>query len=86
MYKIELTKRARKIYLKLPEQVRQVIYKKLLQLAETPFASQHDVKQLQGIKNAYRLRVGDWRVVYQLHNKILIIEVIKIGHRKKVYR
>jgi len=59
MYKIELIKTARKAYLKLPEKTRKFIYEKLLKLAESPFSPQHDVKQLQGIKDSYRLRVGD---------------------------
>ena len=86
MYKIELTKLARKAYLKLPERVRKAIHEKLNALAEAPFAPHHDVKFLQGTKDCYRLRVSDWRVVYRLHNHIMVIEVIKIAHRKEVYR
>lgn len=86
MYKIEVTKTARKAYLKLPDKIRKSIHDKLMLLAQAPYASYHDVKPLQGIEDCYRLRVGDWRVIYRLHNKIFIVEVIKIAHRKEVYR
>lgn len=86
MYKIELTRVARKAYLKLPDHIRKSIYEKLLKLAQSPFASHNDIKQLQGVKHCYRLRVGDWRVIYRLDNSALIIEVIKIAHRREAYR
>lgn len=86
MYTIELTRSARKTYLKLPEEIRKAVYEKLGKLAQAPFAPYNDVKSLQGMKDCYRLRVRDWRVIYRLHNHSLIIEVIKIGHRKEVYQ
>jgi len=86
MHTIELTKTARKVYLKLPDKIRKSIREKLDRLAQYPFAPHHDVKQLQGIRGCYRLRVGDWRVIYKIHNQILTIEVIKIGHRREIYR
>lgn len=85
-YSIEFVKTARKVYLKLPDKIRKPIYEKLIKLAHSPFASYHDVKPLQGAKGSYRLRVGDWRIIYRLHNDIFVIEVIKIGHRKEVYQ
>lgn len=86
MYKLELTKPARKAYLKLSDEIRKSIHEKLLKLAENPYAPNHDIKQMQGIQGYYRLRIGDWRVIYKLETAVLIIEVIKIGHRKEVYR
>ena len=86
MYKIELTRTARKEYLKLPSKIRLSIHEKLQELAKSPFDSHQNIKALQGIQGCYRLRVGDYRVIYRLHNKILLIEIIKIGHRKEVYQ
>ncbi len=86
MYKIELTKTARKAYLKLPEKIRKSIYEKLLHLAASPFALNNNIKQLRGTASCYRLRVGDLRVVYQINKNIFLIEVIKIAHRKEVYK
>lgn len=86
MYQVELTKTARKAYLKLADPIRKAVYAKLMQLANNPFAPNHNVKPLVGMKDCYRLRIGDWRVVYRLDNDALVITVIKIAHRKEVYR
>lgn len=41
---------------------------------------------LQGERDIYRIRVGDYRIVYFVQDDRLIIEVIRIGHRRDVYR
>lgn len=43
-------------------------------------------KKLVGAEYTYRIRVGNYRVIYSLFEKQLVIEVIKIGHRKDVYK
>jgi hypothetical protein len=43
------------------------------------------VKALKG-GDEYRLRVGDWRVVYTLHDDVLTVLVVRIAHRREVYR
>ena len=43
-------------------------------------------KKLSGADNTYRIRFGDYRIVYNVMDQVLIIEVIRIGHRKDVYR
>jgi mRNA interferase RelE/StbE len=86
MYKIEMTKLARKSYYELPEKVRQSIRVKLERLSESPFASNNNVKRLQGMDHCYRLRIGDFRVLYGVYDDILVIEIIKIAHRKEVYK
>ncbi len=44
------------------------------------------VKKLSGLDDLYRIRVGDYRIVYQIHDDRLIVLVVRIGHRKDVYR
>jgi len=44
------------------------------------------VKKLQGVENTYRLRVGNYRIIYRVLNEKVIIEVINIGHRQEVYK
>ena len=44
------------------------------------------VKKLSGADDLYRIRVGDYRVVYQIRDDRLIVLVVRIGHRKDVYR
>ncbi len=43
-------------------------------------------KKLHGGEPYYRIRVGDYRVVYQVDGKQLVVIVVKIGHRKEIYR
>jgi len=54
-------------------------------LAENPYAPDNNVTRLRG-KFRFRLRVGDWRVLYDIDDDRRIIEVIKIGTRGGVYR
>jgi len=57
---------------------------KILALAQDPKAPNNNVKKLAGIEG-YRLRVGDWRVVYSLKQQQLTVIVIRVGHRSEVY-
>jgi mRNA interferase RelE/StbE len=53
-------------------------------LAANPIPA--DAKKLHGGEPYYRIRVGDYRVVYQVDGKQLVVVVVKIGHRKEIYR
>jgi mRNA interferase RelE/StbE len=43
-------------------------------------------KKLVGSEHSFRIRVGDYRVIYDLQNESLVISVIRIRHRREVYR
>ena len=86
MYGIELSIKAAKAYLKLPAQFQKRIDAKLTMIAENPYGKHNNVKSLQGMHGCYRLRIGDWRIVYEIVDDKLKIYVIKIGQRKEVYR
>jgi mRNA interferase RelE/StbE len=43
-------------------------------------------KKLAGSKNAYRIRAGIYRIVYTIEDDVLTVEIIKIGHRSRVYK
>ena len=45
----------------------------------------HGVVKLSG-QDAYRLRAGDYRIVYEIHDRILLVVVLDVGHRREVYR
>jgi mRNA interferase RelE/StbE len=45
----------------------------------------HGVKKLSG-KNAWRIRVGDYRIIYEIKDSCLMILVVDIGHRNDIYR
>lgn len=42
--------------------------------------------KLAGDENLWRIRVGDYRLVYEIHEKRLLVLVVRIGHRKDIYR
>jgi len=44
------------------------------------------VKKLEGEEDLYRLRAGVFRVVYQVRDRILLVLVLRVGHRKDIYR
>lgn len=42
-------------------------------------------RKLSGSDLTYRIRVGDYRVIYEIYDKVILVEVVKVGHRKDVY-
>lgn len=46
----------------------------------------HGAKQLRGTDNVWRARVGDYRVVYRIDDRAVTVLVVRIGHRRDVYR
>ncbi|MET8703557.1 type II toxin-antitoxin system RelE/ParE family toxin [Kitasatospora sp. NPDC004723] len=58
----------------------------LTALGDDPFLDGPDVKKLAGEDGLYRLRVGNFRVVYTLRNDVLVILVVHVGNRRDVYR
>lgn len=61
------------------------IREKLEGIATDPYAEHPNAKKLQG-REGYRLRVGDWRVIYEIQNDQLVILVLKVAPRGEVYR
>ncbi len=70
---------------RMPNNIAKTIVRKINQLAENPYAPNNNITRLIG-EPGYRLRVGDWRVLYAIHDDTLIIEIVKIGPRGGVYR
>ncbi len=85
-YSVHLTKSARKEFDSLPSKVKDIISDALKLLKINPYSELLQVKKLKGEENLYRTRVGDYRIVYEVRKKEIQVIVIKIGHRKEVYR
>lgn len=68
---------------KLPKTIRIAVHKAVGTLKEKPY--QKGVKKLRGLPY-YRLRVGDYRIIFDINNKVFRILVILVGHRKKIYK
>jgi mRNA interferase RelE/StbE len=69
----------------MPRNTSKLIREKLDIIAANPFANHPNAKKLQG-REGYRLRVGDWRVIYKIQNEHLSIIVLKVASRGKVYK
>lgn len=83
-YTVEYKASALKEMKKLPKQTQLVIITNVARLAKNPM-DMANVKALKGGDN-YRLRIGDYRVVYSFQHKKLVIQIVKVAHRKEVYR
>jgi mRNA interferase RelE/StbE len=83
-YRIEFTPRAERDFKSLDGSIRGRIKQRIDSLAENPFPS--GIKKIQGETELYRLRVGDYRILYQVKGKILLVLIIGIGHRRDIYR
>jgi mRNA interferase RelE/StbE len=83
-YRIEFTPKAQRDFKALDGSLRGRIARRIDSLAENPFPS--GIKKLEGEDQLYRLRVGDYRVLYQVHGKILLVLIVGVGHRREVYR
>ena len=85
MYKINYSKEATKSLLRMPRNMAKLIREKLEMIAADPYADHPNAKKLQG-REGYRLRVGDWRVIYTIQNEQLMIIVLKVASRGEVYK
>ena len=84
MHSIEFTREARKTLKVMPRNLRALVLGKIDDLAVDPMRAQN-VKKLVG-RPGYRLRVGDWRVIYTLDAGRLVIRVLDIGAHGGVYQ
>ncbi len=85
-YKIVFQKSAFKEYEKLSKSLKIKIDSALEILSINPFSEIIYFKKLRGKENHYRVRVGDYRIIYSPQNELLIVRIIRIGHRKDIYR
>ena len=83
-YTVELSNRAKRDLASFSAETQTRIVKALRTLEANPRPS--GIEKLKGEENAYRLRVGDYRILYEIYDKVLVVLVVKIGHRRDVYR
>lgn len=81
MYQIIIRKRAKKFIDKLPQNE-----KKRIIMAIEKLPDSENVKKLKGYDDIFRLRVGDYRIIYTIDNGRLIITVIDAGNRGQIYK
>ena len=69
---------------KLPKAQQRRLARKIDALRETP--RPHGVHKLRANEDLYRIRIGDYRVVYRIADADLVVRAVAIGHRRDVYR
>jgi mRNA interferase RelE/StbE len=69
-----------------PQPTALTILRALTTLGDDPRRQDADIKKLTGYADRYRLRVGDYRVIYEITGEQLIILIVGVGHRREAYR
>jgi len=70
----------------IPQPAALTILRALTPLGDDPRRPGANVKKLAGYEDRYRLRVGDYRVIYEVMDGQLVILVVGVGHRREIYR
>jgi mRNA interferase RelE/StbE len=83
-YRIEVKRVAAKALKKIPKADRTRIAEKIDSLAENPPSP--EITKMKGNNPFHKVRVGDYRIVYEIQEHVLLILIVKIGHRKDIYR
>ncbi len=82
-YRLDITAAARQRIKRFDSAIQDRVLAAIRELAETPRPS--GCKKLRG-RPGFRIRVGDYRVIYDIHDRIVTVEIIEVGHRKDIYR
>lgn len=83
-YSIEFSKRAERQFNTLPQQIQKRLQLRIDALATNPHP--RGAKKLEENENRYRIRVGDYRIIYEVQDVALVVILVRIGHRREVYR
>jgi mRNA interferase RelE/StbE len=84
VYRIFISASAEKALKRVPSKDQQRLAAAIWSLAVNP--KPIGSKKLRGYEQTYRLRVGDYRIIYEIEDQKLIITVLKVGHCKDIYR
>ncbi len=83
-YRVEFEPRAFDEIMELSEKMQQRIFAATDALEADPRPA--GVEKMKGEENAWRVRVGDYRIIYEIHDAVLLVAVMNVGNRKEVYR
>jgi mRNA interferase RelE/StbE len=83
-YQLQLLPTVQREFLKLPAKIRVRVTDAIRSLQANPRPA--GCKKLAGNADYYRIRGGDYRVLYEIRDRVLLVLVIKVGHRREVYR
>ena len=83
-YQVLVDNRAQKEIAKLERDGQRRIVTKIESLARNP--RPNGVDKLEGDDELYRVRVGDFRIIYQIRDRELIVLIVRVGHRREIYK
>ncbi|MEO8210266.1 MAG: type II toxin-antitoxin system RelE/ParE family toxin [bacterium] len=83
-FKVEIKKSVEKELINLPKDYVDTITFKIKSLSKNPFPERN--KKLKGFESLYRIRLGDYRILYTVNTKSKVITIQSINHRKDVYK
>ena len=83
-YHVEIKDSARKQIVRLPRPDQRRVMAAIADLADTP--RPNGARKIVGADDAWRIRVGDYRIVYEIIDRVLTVHVVRVAHRKDVYR
>ncbi len=83
-YRVDIETVARRQMRSLPRAIAERIDAAVRALASEPRPP--GCRQMAGYHNTYRLRIGDYRILYRIHDDVLVVLVVRVGHRREVYR
>ena len=83
-YRIEVKKSAAKALKKIPKGDKKRIIEKIDSLAEN--LPSLDTTKMKGNNPFHKVRTGDFRIIYEIQEDVLVILIVKVGHRKDIYR
>jgi mRNA interferase RelE/StbE len=83
-YKVAIFSAAARQLAELPEPDRKRVRERIIRLGIEP--RPRDVKKLQGKRDLFRIRCGNYRIIFMLDDEEFVVLVVRIGHRRNVYR
>jgi mRNA interferase RelE/StbE len=83
-YGIRIAESAARSLKKLPPVIQTRIAARIEALANNPYPA--GARKMVGEERAYRIRIGDYRVIYEVFEQTILVLILRIGHRKDVYR
>jgi mRNA interferase RelE/StbE len=84
VFKIEIKPSAWRDMQRLPRSMQKRVAEKIDALANDPFP--RGSTKLEALENLWRVRVGDYRIIYQVRKEVLVVFVVRVKHRGDVYR
>lgn len=82
-YRVEFSKAAARAFSKLTQVVQKQLQSEINALALQP--REAGCKKLKGSTNRWRVRSGDYRIIYEIHDGILLVLIVAVGHRRDIY-